>query len=201
MILIARLQRAQPVLGGGIARHGDRRRLPAEFGVERADLLDQCVAIHPRHAQIGDQYMRPLLEDLRQGRLAALGEHDLRAETSQHIGDQLARAELVIDDQQPQPRQQGRSQGRRWRLRGDGFLGVGWTSWTGKRTTNRAPFPFACAVRLHRSGMKLDQMADDGEPEAQPAMAPADGAVLLAEAIEHHGQEIRGDSLAVVARC
>ena len=47
----------------------------------------------------------------------------------------------------------------------------------------------ALAGRLHRAVVHLDDVADDGEPEAEAALAPRAGAGALAEALEDVGQE------------
>src|SRR5438876_893931 len=39
----------------------------------------------------------------------------------------------------------------------------------------------ARAVRAYRAAVQLDQLADDGEPDAEPAVAPGRGEIGLAE--------------------
>ena len=66
-----------------------------------------------------------------------------------------------------------------------------------QRTTNVPPAP-ALALRLDRPPVSLDQVLHDGEPEAEPRMAPVRDALRLAEAIERERQELRRDALAGV---
>src|SRR5581483_1600146 len=56
----------------------------------------------------------------------------------------------------------------------------------------------AAALRLHGSRMQVDQMAHDRQPQPDAAVPPADGAILLAEALEDVRQELRLDALAGV---
>ena len=46
--------------------------------------------------------------------------------------------------------------------------------------------------------MQFDQVADDREPEAEPAMRPRRAAVGLPEPLEHVWQELRRDAAAGV---
>src|SRR5881396_3163129 len=63
----------------------------------------------------------------------------------------------------------------------------------------RGPLPGARTHRLDRPAMRVNQLADDREPEAEAAMAPRAGAVPLAERFEDVRQQRWRDSLARVA--
>ncbi len=62
MILESGVQCAHAILGRGMRRDGHRRDAAAEMRIERAHLLDQCIAIHLRHADVGEDDVGPLLE-------------------------------------------------------------------------------------------------------------------------------------------
>ena len=58
----------------------------------------------------------------------------------------------------------------------------------------------AVAVRLHGAAVHLDEVADQGQPQAQAAVGARRRAVRLAEPVEHVGQELRRDPDAGVRR-
>ena len=62
---------------------------------------------------------------------------------------------------------------------------------------NVALFP-APHFPLHASAVKLDDLADNGQPQSQPSMLARAAAVLLAEALENVRQKIGGNAFAVV---
>jgi hypothetical protein len=47
---------------------------------------------------------------------------------------------------------------------------------------------------VYAAAVQLDDVADDGEPEAQAPAFPAGGGIRLAEALEHVGQEFGRDA-------
>ena len=67
-----------------------------------------------------------------------------------------------------------------------------------QRHQEGAPLAVARALHPHRAAVQLDQVAHDGEPEAEPAVAARGGAVELAEAVEDVRQELGRDAGAVV---
>ena len=62
------------------------------------------------------------------------------------------------------------------------------------------PRPGPSLARLDLAAVQLDDVADDREAEAEPAVRTRDGRVALAEAIEDERQQVRRDPFAVVGR-
>ena len=69
---------------------------------------------------------------------------------------------------------------------------------SGSRIDERRAVALARALRLDAARVQLDEVADDGEAEAEAAVAPGDGRVGLAEAVEDVREELGRDSLAGV---
>src|ERR687888_338594 len=63
----------------------------------------------------------------------------------------------------------------------------------------RGPLAGAATLRVRGSAVRLDDVPDDGEPEAEAAVRACGGAVGLAEALEDEGEEVRANALARVA--
>src|SRR5215475_13421780 len=61
MVLVAGGEGAQAVFPTRICREGDGRNMPAEQFLPRAQFLHQRVAVFPRHADVGDEYVWPPL--------------------------------------------------------------------------------------------------------------------------------------------
>ncbi len=84
----------------GGQRYGGRSRPALRF--QRADLRDERVTVFPRHADVADEDVGPLrlqsLQRLRGGRRGA----DEGAALLQHMLDEIARIDLVVDDHHPQ---------------------------------------------------------------------------------------------------
>ena len=60
----------------------------------------------------------------------------------------------------------------------------------GSVTRNVAPRPSPGALGTHAAAVQLDEMADDGEAEAEAAEAPPCAGVGLAEPLEDVGHEL-----------
>jgi len=70
---------------------------------------------------------------------------------------------------------------------------------TGQPHAKRGAEAFAGTFGRDGAAVELDEMADDGEAEAETAVRSRARAVGLAEAVEHEGKELGGDALARVA--
>jgi len=132
------------------------------------------------------------------------GDH-LRRVAGEHPGDQLAGVGIVLDDEDPDAGEIGDGEAGLAREVAPGVgggigRGVG-PRFQGRRRERRErqadgedrPLPGAGARRLDRAAVQLDQMADDGEAEAEATVLPARRGVGLAEALEDVGEELRLD--------
>ena len=64
----------------------------------------------------------------------------------------------------------------------------------GSVTMKVAPLSLAGALGPDGAAVHLDELLDDGEPQAEPAMPPGGGGVGLAEAVEDLGEELGPDA-------
>ena len=81
--------------------------LPPRASAQRADPAEQLVAVDVRHADVAHEHVRPLVLDERERLVGGRrGEH-LRAAVGEHAPDELARVELVVDHQHPDPGEVG----------------------------------------------------------------------------------------------
>ena len=118
VMLIAGFERAQPVGEARVRGQRDRGRTTAEVGVERTDLLDQPVAVEIRHADVRDQHVRTMTQQLIQ-RIAAGGRHpNAGAVPLQQQAQRFERVFVVVDreDRQASERRQRRVGDRLGRL-------------------------------------------------------------------------------------
>ena len=76
--------------------------------------------------------------------------------------------------------------------------GAGRRAAVGRSTVKVAPWFAPRARRADAPAVGLDEVADDGEADAQPAVGPGGARVGLPEALEDVGQEVRVDAGAVV---
>ena len=87
----------QRVLAAGIRREGNRRRFNAR-GTER---LHQRVAVFLGHADVGDEHVRGIGEDLAASARGTRDAFHHRPRAFEHRSQQFARVIVVFDDQNP----------------------------------------------------------------------------------------------------
>ena len=71
----------------------------------------------------------------------------------------------------------------------------------GERDREDGSAPLFGALDAHAPAVQLDDVANDGKPESEAALAPGRTAVALLEAFEDVGQQGRADALPSVAHC
>ena len=77
-------------------------------------------------------------------------------------------------------------------------ISLGRLSVSGSRTRNVAPLPTPSLSTVDGAVVDVDQVLDDGQPDAEPGEALAGAGLLLAEALEDLRQEFRADAAAAV---
>src|SRR3954466_11027771 len=191
--LVPRLDRPLAVARARVPGERERRHVAA---VRLApDAADERVAVLGGKPDVAHQDVEGPLRDGGDGLVGAPHRDHLGAERGQHLDGELPRIRLVIDDQDtgafeaPHAR---RLVGLVTVRRLGGLLGP--------QVLRRKPhgesssLSFSFALGLHRSAVDLDEVPDDGEPEAKAAARASDRAVRLPEAIEDEAEEVAGDA-------
>ena len=126
------------------------------------------------------------------------GRH-LRVPLAEQVGHHLAGIGVVLDDQNLRPREirqgadgeRARRDRRHRRVRLDGGPGrLGGSDADRQMQTERGAAIASIARRLDRAAVQLDDVPDDGQPEAEAGVRPRRAAVGLAEAIEDERQHL-----------
>jgi hypothetical protein len=130
---------------------------------------------------------------------------DHRAALLQHLGQQLARVGLVVDQQDLDAGEVDQLVARRAHRAGlsatSGATAIGVRSFAriGSRSVKVAPRSVRGCSQLDGAAVQLDDVADDRQADAQPAVAALAAAVELTKAIEHERHEIGAMPAAGVA--
>ena len=166
-------------------------------GVELAELPDETVPIDLGHRDVAEDDVEPRLLDGAQRLRRRRRRHHRRTEHAEDLGGGLADRRLIIDDQDAHSIELRRAKaegGPRGGARGDDAGGQ-----EREHHPEGRPVPLAGALGAHGAAVEIDDVADDGQTQAEPAELPRRRRVLLREAIEDVRQERGLDAAPLVA--
>src|SRR5215475_10177776 len=201
MVLVADREGAQTVFLTPISRQRDGRNMPAALALPRAQFLHQRITVFPRHADVGDEYVRPpFVTGGQRLRRTDCGPH-LRAALREHHGYKFTRIGFVIHKQRAHALERRRIIGRRYLTRRivarlDRRHGAGPCDRQRDREGRAFAKPLARDAR--RPAVQFDYMAHDGESQSQSTLLAVRPTVRLPEALENVWQKLRLDPLPVV---
>ena len=122
-----------------------------------------------------------------------VGDRDVVPAELERLAQAVGRVDVVLDDEHAAgcgPRRRGASVGG-----GSARGGLERQADRERRRPCRGP----SLARADRAAVHLHQPLDEGEPEAEPALAAVEGRVRLREGLEQAGQHLRRDPHAGVA--
>ena len=161
-----------------------------------AQRAEELEAVHARHPEIADDQIDALAHQRLERLDSVLRRQDIGAKPFEHQASRLARVFDVLDHEYPeaiQPLQAARPRAhRRWPL----FC---------LRFNERKPNCHFCAKAGSLAGnrrsahVRLHQLFDQGEADAQSRMCASIAFFLLLEHLEDERQEFRGDALSRIA--
>ena len=171
---------------------GRRRRRPC------ADLLDELVAVFDRHADVAEQNIRSEAFQFFQRLVGGRSESHFGVLTGEEAADDVASIGLVVDDQDFDAGKVGdlvkRLDELRLGLRVDP-IGLGRLDGLERQGDGECrAVIFAGAFGGDGAAVELDELLDDGQAEAEAAVAAGRSTVGLAEAIEDVRQEFGRDA-------
>ena len=181
---------------------------PPSVGGEGADAADEFVAVLAGHADVADEDVGAVAWRSVEGLGGGGGGGDAGAAARRGGGGRgrgrRARRRRRRTREAGEVDAGGRTVRRRPGRRAGGggvaarVVGVRCGGASGRATTKVAPGPAPGLVARDGAAVELDELLDDGEAEAEAAVAAGGGAVGLAEAVEDVGEELGRDALAGV---
>ena len=190
--LVAGVERHRSILGARECRQRNRRQ-PLGRVAAVAHATNQIVAILPRHADVADQQLRVEVGELIQRRVDVGDRHHIRFGILQDAVHQRAGVGVILDDQHAAAAQAGGLAcdiGWRWLCLA--MLG------TRQRDGERRAEALARAGDGNRSAVRFDQLFDDCQSQAEPAVPTLGAGMFLPEPVEDVRQELGGDAAARV---
>lgn len=162
-----------------------------------SDKADQVVAILEGHGDVADEDLGLDAVDALEGFHDRAGGGDRSAHVAEDLDEKIAGVGFVIDDEQAkavEPRKLGGCGGEligRGRVKANGAQG--------KSNGEERAFTGTAAHRRDLAAVEFDEGFGDREAQAEAAELAFGAAFALAEAVEDVGEEVGGNSPAVVA--